>query len=56
MNKIRTTVQALARLIYREDFYSFDEFTALRLTETGAPPAARRMRILPMKQRMPDGR
>jgi hypothetical protein len=34
-----------ARHIYREDFYSFDEFTA-----TDAPPAAKRMQILPMNQ------
>jgi hypothetical protein len=36
--------------IYREDFYSLDEFMALHFTATGAPPAARRMRILPMNQ------
>jgi hypothetical protein len=35
---------------YREDFNSFDEFVSLRFTATGAPPAARQMRILLMKQ------
>jgi hypothetical protein len=36
--------------MYREDFNSLDEFTALRFTVTGVPPAARRLRILPMNQ------
>lgn len=31
------------KTIYREDFKSLEEFTALRLTATGAPPAARRI-------------
>jgi hypothetical protein len=33
--------------IYREDLV---EFTALRFTAAGAPPAARRIQILPMNQ------
>jgi hypothetical protein len=36
-------------LYYKEDFKSL-KFTALRFTATGALPAARRMRILPMNQ------
>jgi hypothetical protein len=36
--------------MYRDNFFSLDEFTALRFTVTGAPPAARLMRILPMNQ------
>jgi hypothetical protein len=35
---------------YREDFNSLDEFTAMRFMVTGALPAMRRMRILPMNQ------
>jgi hypothetical protein len=35
---------------YREDFNSIDEFTALRFTPTGAPPATRHMQILQMNQ------
>jgi hypothetical protein len=35
---------------YRDIFRAIDEFTALRFTVTGAPPAARRIRILPMTQ------
>jgi hypothetical protein len=31
--------------MYREDFYSLDEFTA-----TGAPPDAKHTQILPMNQ------
>jgi hypothetical protein len=31
--------------IYRKVFISLDEFTALRFTAAGVPPAARRMRI-----------
>jgi hypothetical protein len=33
--------------IYREEL---DEFTALRFTAAGAPPAARLIQILPMNQ------
>jgi hypothetical protein len=33
---------------YWEIFNSLDEFTALRFTAAGVPPAARRIRILPM--------
>jgi hypothetical protein len=35
---------------YKKDFKLLDEFTALRFTATGAPSAARSMRILPMNQ------
>jgi hypothetical protein len=35
---------------YREIFEAIDEFTALRLTATGASPAAMRTRFLPMTQ------
>jgi hypothetical protein len=38
----------MASLLYRDDFNSLDEFPALRFTATGAPPAARGMRILPI--------
>jgi hypothetical protein len=38
------------KAIYREDFKSLDEFTALRFTATGAPLAVRCIRILPMNQ------
>jgi hypothetical protein len=31
-------------------FNKIDVFTALRITATGAPPAAKRTRILPMSQ------
>jgi hypothetical protein len=41
--------------IYREDFSSLDEFTALHFTMTGAPPAARCMRILLMNQPLKFG-
>jgi hypothetical protein len=33
-----------------EDFYSLDEFTALRFTAAGEPPVAWRIRILPMNR------
>jgi hypothetical protein len=43
------------KYIYREDFSSLDEFTALRFTATGALPAARCMRILLMNQLLTFG-
>jgi hypothetical protein len=36
--------------IYREVLTFVDRFTALCFTATGAPPAAKRIRILPMNQ------
>jgi hypothetical protein len=36
--------------IYREILTFVDQFTSLRFTATGAPPAAGRIRILPMNQ------
>jgi hypothetical protein len=35
---------------YRNIFKALDEFTGLRFTATGASPAAKRTRILPMTQ------
>jgi hypothetical protein len=35
---------------YTEVLTFIDQFMALRFTATGAPPAARRIRILPMDQ------
>jgi hypothetical protein len=36
--------------VYRVDFNSLEDFTALRFTAAGVPPAARCIRILPMNQ------
>jgi hypothetical protein len=36
--------------MYREVLTFADRLTALRFMATGAPPAARRIRILPMNQ------
>jgi hypothetical protein len=41
---------SLQIIIYREDFKSLDEFTAMRFTGTGAPPAARSIRNVPMNK------
>jgi hypothetical protein len=37
-------------VLYRDIFKAIDEFTTLRFTATGASPAAKRTRILPMAQ------
>jgi hypothetical protein len=42
--------------LYREDFKSLDEFTALRITAAGVLPAARRIRTLLMNQLVTFGR
>lgn len=46
----RALARTLNRWKYREILSYVDRFTALRFTEIGAPPAAGRMRILPMTQ------
>jgi hypothetical protein len=35
-------------VLYKDILKSIDELTAMRFTATAAPPAAKRMRILPM--------
>jgi hypothetical protein len=46
-----SSLSILSRLLlYREFRTSVDRFMALRFTTTGAPLAARRIRILPMNQ------
>jgi hypothetical protein len=41
--------------IYREVYISLDEFTALRFTAAGVPPAVKCMRILPMNKPLTFG-
>jgi hypothetical protein len=43
-------IRIISHSKYKADFKSFNEVTAARFTETGVPPAARRLGILSMNQ------
>jgi hypothetical protein len=47
---ILVCIRSVGSFFHREVLTSVDRFTALRFTATGASPAERRMRILPVNQ------